>query len=57
LLKPLHRIDHLFSLAGMRNLEAIREMVQTAIARFGLIDVLVNNAGIQHMAPHSLCSR
>lgn len=42
---------HLFSPANMLDPEALRGMVQQALATFGKIDVLVNNAGIQHVAP------
>ena len=31
--------------------EQIAEMVQMALDMFGSLDVLVNNAGIQHVAP------
>jgi 3-hydroxybutyrate dehydrogenase len=43
--------QHIFSGANMLDPEAIRHMVQQALATFGKIDVLVNNAGIQHVAP------
>ncbi|MEO6001326.1 MAG: 3-hydroxybutyrate dehydrogenase [Chitinophagaceae bacterium] len=46
-----YEIDYLFSPANMLQPAALREMVQTAVGRFGVIDVLVNNAGIQHVAP------
>jgi short-subunit dehydrogenase len=35
----------------LRHKERIHEMVQTALARFGAIDVLVNNAGVISVAP------
>jgi len=44
-------IDHHFSPANLLHPEAIREMVQTSRTKFGVIDVLVNNAGIQHVSP------
>lgn len=31
--------------------QALREMVQQALKKFGSIHVLINNAGIQHVAP------
>ena len=37
--------------ADMRDGEAIRKMIATAENTMGPIDVLVNNAGIQHLAP------
>ena len=37
--------------ADMTRPEQIEAMMQGAIARFGCVDVLVNNAGIQHVAP------
>ncbi len=45
------KIKHSFSPANMMQPEAIRTMVADAIATFGTIDVLVNNAGIQHVSP------
>ena len=37
--------------ADMSKPEAIEAMMQKAIAEFGSVDLLVNNAGIQHVAP------
>tara|TARA_R110002096_G_scaffold49157_9_gene130190 strand:- start:1685 stop:2464 length:780 start_codon:yes stop_codon:yes gene_type:complete len=37
--------------ADMTKPQEIEQMMQTAIGEFGRIDVLVNNAGIQHVAP------
>jgi len=37
--------------ADMSRPEAIEAMLQRAIARFGAVDLLINNAGIQHVAP------
>lgn len=34
--------------------EALRSLVQTAVERFGAIDVLVNNAGIEHFLEYHL---
>lgn len=45
------KIGHTFSPANMMDPEAIRGMVADAIKTFGTIDVLVNNAGIQYVAP------
>lgn len=46
-----HNIKHTFSPANLMDPEAIRKMVADAIATFGSIDVLVNNAGIQFVSP------
>ena len=40
-----------YSGADMSQPEAIRAMVDQARAEFGKIDIVVNNAGIQHVAP------
>jgi len=40
-----------YDAADMSRPEAIEKMVAGAIAEFGAVDVLVNNAGIQHVAP------
>ncbi len=40
-----------YSGADMSNPESIAEMIATALLKFGRLDVLVNNAGIQHVAP------
>jgi 3-hydroxybutyrate dehydrogenase len=37
--------------ADLRNSSSINEMVSSAIAYFGKIDILINNAGIQYVAP------
>lgn len=44
-------IGVMFSNANMLKPEELRKMVDDAIAKFGQIDVLVNNAGIQHVSP------
>lgn len=44
-------IQMMFSKANMLKPEELREMVSQGIAKFGQIDVLINNAGIQHVAP------
>jgi len=46
-----YKVKHSFSPANLMQPAAIREMVAAAISTFGSIDVLVNNAGIQHVAP------
>src|SRR3989442_11345846 len=44
-------VDVAYDSADMSNREAIRMMVERAVARFGQVDIVVNNAGIQHVAP------
>ncbi|MFD1141525.1 3-hydroxybutyrate dehydrogenase [Larkinella insperata] len=46
-----HRIEHVFDGANMLNPQALRAMIGRAQERFGTIDVLINNAGIQHVSP------
>lgn len=41
----------IYHAADMTKPAEIADMIETAIAQFGGIDVLVNNAGIQHVAP------
>lgn len=43
------RVSH--SPADMSKPLSIREMIDTTLASFGRLDVLVNNAGIQYVAP------
>jgi len=40
-----------YSGADMSDPESIAEMFETVVGKFGAVDVLVNNAGIQHVAP------
>jgi 3-hydroxybutyrate dehydrogenase len=42
-------VEH--SAADMSSAEAITDMMKTTLENFGRIDVLVNNAGIQHVSP------
>ena len=46
-----HGVTITYDGADMSKAEAIETMMQKAIARFGSVDLLVNNAGIQHVAP------
>ena len=50
-LKDKYQVEAVYDAADMTKPAAIAEMLQKAIARFGAVDVLVNNAGIQHVAP------
>jgi 3-hydroxybutyrate dehydrogenase len=40
-----------YSAADMSRPEAIRQMVEEAQGAFGKVDIIVNNAGIQHVSP------
>jgi len=44
------KIQHFFSPANMMDPVAIRQLATEALEKFGSVDVLVNNAGIQHVA-------
>lgn len=44
-------VDHLFSPANLLNPAEIRSMVSKAYEKFGSIEVLMNNAGIQYVSP------
>ena len=46
-----HGVEVLHDGADMSRPEAIEAMLRHALERFGRIDLLVNNAGIQHVAP------
>ena len=46
-----YRVTVKYDGADMSKADAIEAMLKSAIAEFGAIDVLVNNAGIQHVAP------
>jgi len=46
-----YKISVIYDGADMTRPESIAAMVKKAIAEFGAVDVLVNNAGIQHVAP------
>ncbi|MCP5361767.1 MAG: 3-hydroxybutyrate dehydrogenase [Hyphomicrobiales bacterium] len=50
-LEKQYGIKALYSGADMRNPAAIHAMVEEAEKQLGGVDVLVNNAGIQHVAP------
>lgn len=44
-------IEVMFSNANMLKSEELQTMVKDALLKFGSIDVLINNAGIQHVSP------
>lgn len=44
-------IEVMYSNANMLKPEELRQMVSQGISKFGKIDILINNAGIQHVAP------
>ena len=46
-----YKVDVFYSPANMLNPSEISSMVYQAIAKFGNIDVLINNAGIQFVSP------
>jgi 3-hydroxybutyrate dehydrogenase len=46
-----HGVSVLYDAADMTKPDTIEAMMVRAIAAFGAVDVLVNNAGIQHVAP------
>ena len=46
-----HRVTVRYDAADMTKPGEIEAMMKKAIAEFGVVDVLVNNAGIQHVAP------
>jgi 3-hydroxybutyrate dehydrogenase len=50
-LETKNRVSVVYDAADMTKPAEIAAMVKKAIAQFGAIDVLVNNAGIQHVAP------
>jgi 3-hydroxybutyrate dehydrogenase len=50
-LSAANDVDVAFDPADMSDVTAIRTMVARAQARFGQVDIVVNNAGIQHVCP------
>src|SRR5918995_2772338 len=50
-LEAKYRVKAIYDGADMTKPDSIAAMMKKAIAEFGAVDVLVNNAGIQHVAP------
>jgi 3-hydroxybutyrate dehydrogenase len=50
-LADLHDVQVRYDSADMSRPDAIEDMMGKALAEFGTIDLLINNAGIQHVAP------
>ncbi|HVX48678.1 MAG TPA: 3-hydroxybutyrate dehydrogenase [Chitinophagaceae bacterium] len=46
-----YKAEHIFSPVNMLDTDGLKSLVYAAIQRFGTLDVLVNNAGIQHVSP------
>jgi 3-hydroxybutyrate dehydrogenase len=45
-----YQVDALFVNADISNSEAVEAMCKLALERFGTIEILINNAGIQHVS-------
>src|SRR6187551_3517926 len=45
-----HNVDVVYVAADMAKPAEIRGLVEAAARRFGTVDILINNAGIQHVA-------
>jgi 3-hydroxybutyrate dehydrogenase len=50
-IKKTHAVQVLYSGADMSNAASIEDMVASTLARVQRVDIVVNNAGIQHVAP------
>jgi 3-hydroxybutyrate dehydrogenase len=46
-----HRVDVFFDHADLADPEQCARLIRDAEERFGSVDILINNAGIQHVAP------
>jgi 3-hydroxybutyrate dehydrogenase len=46
-----HNVHVSYSAADMSKPEAIRDMIETVLGCYNRLDIVVNNAGIQHVAP------
>ncbi|WP_305044431.1 3-hydroxybutyrate dehydrogenase [Geoalkalibacter sp.] len=49
--KEASAIGALFHSADLSRRQGCRDLVDAALAHFGRVDILINNAGIQHVAP------
>ena len=50
-LRQQHRVEVLFHHADLADPEQCAQLIQDAEERFGSVDILINNAGIQHVVP------
>lgn len=50
-LATTHNVSVTYDGADMSRADAIELMMKTALAAYGTVDIVVNNAGIQHVAP------
>jgi len=50
-IRKANHVEVMYSAADMSDARSIEEMIRTTLAQFGRIDIVVNNAGIQHVAP------
>jgi len=50
-LADAHGVEVMYDGADMSRADAIESMMARATAEFGAVDLLINNAGIQHVAP------
>lgn len=50
-LAETHGVEAVYIKADMAKPDECRDLIEKAVARFGSVDVLVNNAGIQFVAP------
>ncbi|MCC7028753.1 MAG: 3-hydroxybutyrate dehydrogenase [Chitinophagaceae bacterium] len=50
-LATAYEIEYMYSAANMLQPDELRSMVESAISQFGAVDILINNAGIQHVSP------
>lgn len=46
-----YQVEHLFFPANMADPQQIRDMAAQSLERFGAVDILINNAGIQFVSP------